>query len=146
MKDHGSSAGFSLVEVMCAILILGVAVAGLTQGLTTALRSSKESEQQTAAALIAAGQLETLRAEGYVLVGETTGSVGTGPGAYRWRQSVNTTRIEGLHDLRVVVERSETGEQVYELATWLFDPPVSRSSSDSKDKERGGNRGRGGAR
>ena len=45
-------AGFSLIEVMCAILILGIALVGLTQGLTTALSSSKESEQQTMAALL----------------------------------------------------------------------------------------------
>ena len=47
------NSGFSLVEVMCAILILGIALAGLTEGVTTALTSSKESELQTTAALLA---------------------------------------------------------------------------------------------
>jgi len=51
-------AGFSLVEVMVAVMILGVALVGLTQGITTALSSTKESELQTAAALIAAGRLK----------------------------------------------------------------------------------------
>src|SRR3954453_14697321 len=46
--------GFSLIEVMVAVLILGVAVAGMVQGITAALSSSKESELQTTAALIAA--------------------------------------------------------------------------------------------
>ena len=32
MKGGRHIAGFSLVEVMCAILILGVALVGLTQG------------------------------------------------------------------------------------------------------------------
>ena len=49
------NAGFSLIEVMCAVLILGIGIAGLTQGITTALASSKEAEVQTAAALLAAG-------------------------------------------------------------------------------------------
>lgn len=145
MKTFRACAGFSLVEVMCAILILGVAVAGLTQGLTTALRSSKESEQQTAAAWIAAGQIEILRAEGYVLVGETAGEIGSGPGAYRWRQSVSATRIEGLHEVRLVVERSEGGGAIYELRTLLFDPPISESSSDTKRSDRSANRRSGGA-
>jgi len=49
------AAGFSLVEVMCAILILGVALAGLTEAISTALSSNKESELQSTAAMIAAG-------------------------------------------------------------------------------------------
>ena len=59
MNDPCRNSGFSLVEVMCAILILGIALAGLTQGVTTALTSSKESELQTTAALFAAGLVET---------------------------------------------------------------------------------------
>ena len=140
MRESRGGAGFSLIEVMVSILILGVALTGLTQGLTTALRSSKESEQQTAAALIAAGQMEILRAEGYVVVGETEGESGTGAGAYRWRQSVTSTRIEGLHEVRVVVERIGDGVVIYELETLFFDPPITRSSSDSERGGRAANR------
>jgi len=145
MRTFRASAGFSLVEVMCAILILGVALAGLTQGLSTALRSSKESEQQTAAALIAAGQIELLRAEGYVLAGETADEVRSGPGGYRWRRSVRATRIDGLYEVRVVVERPESGEAIYELRTLVFDPPISASSSSTERSERPADRRRGGA-
>jgi len=70
--------GFSLVEVMVAILILGVALAGLTHGITTALASSKDSELQATAALFAAGKIETLRAEQDVENGETDGDGGAG--------------------------------------------------------------------
>jgi prepilin-type N-terminal cleavage/methylation domain-containing protein len=135
MKGGNPCAGFSLVEVMVAILIMGVALVGLTQGLTTALRSSKESEQQTAAALIAAGQIETLRAEGYVLAGTWEGETGTGPGAYRWEQTVTETQIEGLFDVRVVVDSANSGGPIYELRTLLFDPPISPTSTAS---DRGG--------
>lgn len=140
MKASLAERGFSLVEVMCAILILGVALVGLTEGLTTALRASKDSERQTAAAWIAAGQIETLRAEGYVLEGETTGEVGIGAGAYRWRQSISETPIDGLHEVRVLVEGAGGGEPIYELRTLLFDPPVSRSSEEREKSGRGGRR------
>jgi hypothetical protein len=129
---------------MCAILILGVALVGLTQGLTTALRASKDSEQQTAAALIAAGQVELLRAEGYLVAEESAGESGTGAGAYRWKQSVSTTRIEGLHEVRVVVESGNPGVAIYELRTLLFDPPtISDSTSRARGRQVSNNLNRG---
>jgi len=130
------NAGFSLVEIMCAIVILGIALVGLTQGITTALSSSKESELQTTAALIAAGKIEMLRADGYVLDGITEGESGEGLSLYRWKRSITSTSIEGLHEVSVVVEDSTNGKAIYELRTLLFDPPSysnSESSSDRKD-------------
>ena len=115
------SAGFSLVEVMCAVVIVGVGLVGLTQGITTAIRSSKESEVQTLAALIAAGQIEMLRADGYVADGETEGSAGEGLAPYRWKQTVSATSIHGLHEVVVVVQKAKTHEDIYELRTLLFD-------------------------
>lgn len=129
--------GFSLLEVMCAILILGIALAGLTQGLTAALRSSKESELQTAAALIAAGQIETLRAEGYVADGETEGECDEeGLSLYRWKQSVTSTAIDGLHEVVVVVENSKSGQAIYELRTLLFEAPLTDSTTSSSKEQK----------
>ncbi|MEK7677676.1 MAG: type II secretion system protein [Verrucomicrobiota bacterium] len=145
MKTRHRTAGFSLIEVMCAILILGIGLVGLTQGITTALSSSKESELQTTAALIAAGRIETLRAEGYLMDGESEGECGAGLSLYRWKQSVTSTTIDGLHEVEVVVQNSKSGQAIYELRTLLFDPPIfstldesssRRDSARSKRKER----------
>ena len=114
--------GFSLVEVLCAILILGVGLVGLMQGVTTALSSSKEAEIQTTAALFAAGQMETLRADGFLLEGETDGTCGPDLDAYQWRQNVSRTAIDGLFDVVVTVEHAATGKSIYELETLIFDP------------------------
>jgi Tfp pilus assembly protein PilV len=109
---------------MCAILILGVGLVGLTQGIAAALRSSKESEVQTSAALIAAGQIETLRAEGYVMDGETEGDCDDDLSLYHWKQSITSAGIDGLHEVAVVVENSKSGQSIFELRTLLFDPPL----------------------
>lgn len=124
---------------MCAILILGIGLVGLTQGLTVALQSGKESELQTTAALLAAGQIETLRADGFVTDGETDGDGEGSLSLYHWKQSVTGTRIEGLHEVVVVVEHSKTGKLIYELRTLLFDPPLSSlldESAGKKDKDK----------
>src|SRR5436305_14723152 len=94
---------FSLVEVMCAILILGVALVRLTQGITTALGSNKESEIQTVAAQIAAGLIETLRAEGGVTDGETEGDCGESFSNYSWKRTITPSRVAGLHEVKLVV-------------------------------------------
>jgi prepilin-type N-terminal cleavage/methylation domain-containing protein len=129
MTAMNHNAGFSLVEVMVAILILGIALVGLTQGITTALKSSKESELQTAAALIAAGQIEYLRAGKTLADGTDSGDCGAGLALYRWKQTVGPTDIDGLHDVDVVVENSQTGAEIYELKTLLFQIPA-----DAADK------------
>ena len=138
------NAGFSLVEVMCAILILGIAMVGLTLGITTALSSNKESELQTTAALLAAGQMELLQADKILTDGVREGEFGAGLGLYRWKQSIGSTAISGLHEVEVTVENSKTGKAIYELRTMLFDAPselasikTDRDSAKSKKRKRG---------
>ena len=116
-------AGFSLIEVMGAVVILAVALVGLTQGINTALGSSKDSEWQTTAALFAAGQIELLRAQTDWADGTDEGTCGAGLPLYRWRQTGSPTDIAGLHEVDVVVENSQTGRTIYELKTMLFQKP-----------------------
>jgi prepilin-type N-terminal cleavage/methylation domain-containing protein len=128
-----SRAGFSLVEVMCAILILGIGLAGLTQGITTALSASKDAEIQSAAALLAAGQIETLRAEGYILDGETEGEGEGDLSGYTWVQNVVETQPEGLYEVTVTIRNTETGVELFELKTMLFDPPIIREPDEQQN-------------
>lgn len=136
MNVTRSNAGFSLIEVMVAILILGIALVGLTHGITTALGSSKDSEQQTTAALFAAGKIETLQAEGDLENGETEGDCGPGLEAYRWTQTVSATDLDGLHEVVVTVETAQDGQEIYELKTMLFEP-----ESDSSGNSNGNSNG-----
>jgi general secretion pathway protein I len=118
-----NATGFSLVEVMVALLILGFAVAGLAQGITTAIRSTKDSERQTVAAFLAAGRVELLRAELEVSGGVTEGQGGTGLAQFRWTETVRPTSVAGLHEVTVLVRHAEESAPLYELRTLLFDPP-----------------------
>ena len=138
MTTARHQSGFSLIEVMCAVLILGTALVGLTHGLTTAVVSSKESEVQTAAALLAAGQIEILRAEGYLVDGEREGDGTGGLSAYRWKQSISPSTINGLHEVKVTVENAKSSQLLFELRTLLFDPPAetAEEKADLKSRER----------
>lgn len=130
-----ANSGFSLVEVMCAILILGVALAGLTQGISTAIGSSKESEVQTTAALLAAEQIDTLRADKTLTDGETDGDCSTNLPAYHWRQLITTTDINGLHEVKVSIESTNSGRVIFELRTLLFDPSSMTEATTKKTRD-----------
>ena len=131
---RSDTAGFSLIEVMCAITILGVALVGLTQGITTALTSNKESELQTTAALLAAARVETLRAEGYLYDGVEQGECSDDLSRYQYIQTISSTAINGLHSVKVSIESTRTGQTIYELETLLFDASdVQDTATDTKD-------------
>lgn len=138
-----ANAGFSLIEVMCALLVLGIGIVGLTQGVTTALSSSKESEIQTIAALFAAGQIELLRADGFLIEETSEGECGEQLPSYRWKRTVTATGIDGLYDVDVEVSQAPSGRTIYELKTLLFDPPfVSTPSEREKEKTENSSRSR----
>ncbi len=143
MNSPRHTAAFSLIEVMVAILILGIALTGLVHGITTALASSKESELQTVAALFAQGKIEELRAAQILDNGDENGDCGAVLPLYRWRQSVTSSTLPGLHEVRVVIERAQTSQEIYELRTLLFVPDDDSTSGksgnrgDSRSKKRG---------
>jgi prepilin-type N-terminal cleavage/methylation domain-containing protein len=138
-----SRAGFSLIEVLCAILVLGVALVGLTEGITAALSSSKESELQTVAAFIAAGRIELLRADGFLVNGTTEGECAEPLDLYRWKETISSSTLEGLHEVEVAVEHAKTGKAIYTLTTLLFDPPISSTLETTPQQKPGRGTGEG---
>jgi type II secretory pathway pseudopilin PulG len=137
MKTTLTELGFSLVEVIFAISVLAVAVVGLTEGITLALQSNKESELQSTAALYAAGLIETLRAEGGVTDGDEDGDCGEGLALYRWKESVTAAGIDGLHHVKVVIENAKTEKTIYELESLLFEAPDDVSTAGSARRDQG---------
>jgi prepilin-type N-terminal cleavage/methylation domain-containing protein len=144
MNRNRHNAGFSLVEVIVAIAILSIALVGLAHGITMSLSSSKESELQTSAAMIAAGLIENLRAEGDITDGQIEGACGDELPLYGWTESVSGAGVDGLHEVNVVIQNTRSGQAIYELRTLLFEPPdassgdSSKNSRDKKEKRRRG--------
>jgi general secretion pathway protein I len=137
MSARPRNGGFSLIEVMCAILIMGVALVALTRGLTTALGSTKDSEVQTTLVTLAAGQIEELRASAVLTDDTTEGDFGDSFPKYTWEQTVAPGELDGLHQVDVVVKDAKSGATLFKLTTLLFDSDYpSSSASDAKQKQR----------
>ena len=116
--------GFSLAEILCAVVVLGIALVGLVEGITVSLRMGKEAERYTTAVLLATGRMETIRAEGDFIAGKETGDFGDHFALYGWSQDIVETGLSGLHSVRVEVLLDSTKEQLYELETLLFQVPI----------------------
>jgi len=135
--QRGYDAGFSLIEVMIAILIMGVALVALTRGMTTALGSTKDSEVQTTVVSLAAGQIETLRASAVLLDDTTEGDFGDSFPKYKWEQTISASDLDGLHQVDVVVEDAKSSAPLYKLTTLLFDSDYpSSTAADAKQKQK----------
>jgi prepilin-type N-terminal cleavage/methylation domain-containing protein len=122
--------GFSLLESLLAILILGVGIVGILEGVTAALRTSKDAERHTVAVLLASGRLEEIRAEGLLTEGERDVDPDGIPPAYSLRETVARTPTDGLYEVTVTVELAETSQVVHELKTLIFEPTAASLAFD----------------
>ncbi len=156
MRSTARSRGFSLIEVLCALFILGVGLVGLTEGITLALRSTKETERLTRAILLASSQIEELRAEGYVIEADEEGECGELLPGCGWHKSVARTETDGLYEVSFSITEANGEKTLYELKTLLFDMPFETGieteaqedrakSTSRRDRERDARR-RGGSR
>ena len=128
-------AGFSLIEIMFSLLILGVGIAGMARGVTASLSASKESEIQTRAALFAAGRIEFVRADGYYSAGEDEGECGIALPGYLWKQTMIETEQEGLFHVTVTVVNPPDSERpIFKLETLLFEPPLNGLGTPEKPR------------
>lgn len=135
MTPTRNEAGFSLVEVLVATLILGVGLVGVMQGFTASLSASKTTEYQAQAVLLADSHLEELAMSPWLDVGERTGESTVYP-ALQWRETVKEAKMDGLYEIELVVERKATGEPVYRLSTLRFVMPLDTDETEEDRRER----------
>jgi len=87
--------GFTLVEVVVALLIFGLAFAVLARIVQTGVLQSARAETMTTATLLARSQLARIGVDVPVAAGELEGDAG---GGFRWRIVVRRAALEGGQD------------------------------------------------
>ena len=65
LRKHNQTAGFSLIEVLVAITILGLVVVPIGSSLVLSFRLNARSEQMLQAQLAVSSAVETIMAEGF---------------------------------------------------------------------------------
>ena len=116
--------GFSLLEVLCAVMVMGISLLGLVEALTLTLRYSQDEAYYNTAVRLATSHMEEFRADGYVIAGEDEGDFEPEFPQWSWTQSVEEAELPGLFNVVIQVRRAEEELPTYELHTQLFEAPL----------------------
>jgi len=104
-----SAAGFTLIEVLVALTILGLGVVTLLQIFSLGLRLGARSAARTESAADGARAMDELLAR-KKLAGDESGSFGAGG---RWQAQIQTVREPAALDLAQTWELKEVGLELF---------------------------------
>lgn len=111
-------AGFTLVEVLAALVIFSVAIIGLSRAGTQSVAHTQRLTHKTYASVVADNQLILARMRTPV-IGTKSGREEAGGQSYNWRIETAETPQEGLLELRISV--SQDGDVIVTRRAWLSD-------------------------
>ena len=106
LKQRKKQDGFTLVEVLAALLIFSVAIIGLSRAGTQSVAHTQRLTHKTYASVIADNQLIYARMRRPV-VGTKSGREEAGGQAYDWQVETAKTPQAGLFELRVSVSQDD---------------------------------------
>ena len=101
-QDHKKNRGFTLVEVMVALVIISVSIVTLLATHVESTRSYAEAKASTICGLLAQQKLAELQIGGFPEPGETSG-VFENYDSYRWKLSIEETDMEELREITLEV-------------------------------------------
>lgn len=99
-SSYRRARGFTLVEVMVALLVVGLALPALLSQITQQASGTADLRDRAYAQWVAQNQLETLRlsyaVEGELLRGKTSGEVEMGGRDWFWTATSEQTELPGM--------------------------------------------------
>jgi len=116
MKRISQEAGFTLVEVLAALLIFSVAIIGLSRAGTQSVAHTQRLTHKTYASVVADNQLIMARMK-RPEIGTKSGIEEAGGQRYEWQVETGETPQAGLLELSVSV--SKDGNVVVTRQAWL---------------------------
>lgn len=134
----GRHRGFTVIEMIVAMLLLGIGVTGAVMAISGTSGSSAVSRDLTVLSLLAQRRLAEAEAEAAYLgqwtEGVDEGDFGEDYPDYRWEQEVAATDTTDLLQITVVVHHTEgNSERTFELTTQRLAPPIEDTTTGTED-------------
>jgi general secretion pathway protein I len=118
--------GFTLLEVMVAVVILSIVLVGVFRLHSQSLAMNMEARFHTQAPMLAQSKLAELETASNYGILDESGDFGEDFPGYRWRVSVDEVGIEALGEISNDLKRIDitvsynNDEYVYSLRTYRF--------------------------
>ncbi|MCK5903609.1 MAG: type II secretion system minor pseudopilin GspI [Cocleimonas sp.] len=101
------SKGFTLIEVLVALMVIAVALGGAVKVMGSASSNISTLSQRTFAQWVGLNQLTNVQLKGaWLKVGESTGEVSMAERKWKWVQKVVQTEVDTIKRLEVTVYKS----------------------------------------
>ena len=103
MTGCRSLRGFTLIEVLVALVIVAMGVAAVMSALLSAATGTERLRERAFAEWVAANRIiETRLAREFPTIGRSEGTASMGNREWAWRQEVRRTAVEGV--VQIIVE------------------------------------------
>lgn len=102
--------GFTLVEVLAALLIFSFAIVGLTHSGTESVRAVSVLEDKTYAGIVADNRIVQARLKP-LKIGASSGAEIAAGREYEWREVVSKTESKGFYQILITV-KSKDADQI----------------------------------
>jgi general secretion pathway protein I len=118
-----STRGFTLIEVLIALIILGVALLAAARAANIATEGAEESKLRTLATWVAQNRIALLTAtRSFPATGTTSGSSAMGGIDFAWQQTASDTPNAAFRKIEVRVLRPNDTQTITTLNAYLVQP------------------------
>lgn len=115
--------GFTLIEVMVALVIVSLALAGVAASMGQMIDTANTMRDRTFASWIAQNKITEMRIAGVIPeVGESSGDVDYANTSWDWTADVSETGVENLMKVDVAVSYAGFDAAVFKVTGFIGEP------------------------
>lgn len=123
MTRPGRDSGFTLIEVMVALVIVSLALAGVAASMGQMIDTANTMRDRTFASWIAQNTIAEMRLAGAMPeVGESSGDVDYANTTWTWTANVSETGVENLMKVEVTVSYAGFDDPVRQVTGFIGEP------------------------